>query len=78
MINFKLSDILKKEKLSQTKFSKLCGVRPNTVNDICNNKIKRLELKTLDKILESLFIMGYTLNDFIDFDKGMKNDEETK
>lgn len=69
MIIFQLQEILDKEGLSQNQFSKLSGVRPNTINNICNNNLKRLELSTLEKILETLFNMGYSLEDIIKYNK---------
>lgn len=67
MIKFKLKEILEKEGLSQNRFSKMCDVRPNTINNICNNNLKRLELCTLEKILKALKKMGYGIEDVIDF-----------
>lgn len=67
MLIFHLDNILKKEELSQTKFADYCNVRPNTISDICNNKVKRLEMKTLNKIMKVLTKMGYTINDFMEY-----------
>lgn len=69
MIIFQLQEILDKEGLSQNQFAKLSGVRPNTINNICKNNLKRLELSTLEKILETLFDMGYSIEDVIKYNK---------
>lgn len=69
MIIFQLQEILDKEGLSQNQFSKLSGVRPNTINSICKNNLKRLELSTLEKILETLCNIGYSLEDVIKYNK---------
>lgn len=67
MLIFHLDNILKSEQISQTKFADYCHVRPNTISDICNNKIKRLEIKTFNKIMKQLTLMGYSINDFMEY-----------
>jgi len=67
MIIFNLDKILEKENMSQNQFSKISDVRPNTINNIYNNNLKRLELSTLDKILSTLNSMGYTIEDVIKY-----------
>ena len=54
MIYFKLDDLLKQLNYSRTRFANMCGVRPNTINDMCNGITKRLELETLNAILKCL------------------------
>lgn len=67
MIKFRLKRILEKEGLSQNQFSKMCDVRPNTINNICKNNLKRLELSTLEKILKVLKKLGYGIEDVIEY-----------
>lgn len=67
MLTFQLNVILKKEGISQNEFSRLTNVRPNTINDIVNNQVKRLEIKTLNRILKTLYSMGYKIEDFMFF-----------
>lgn len=67
MIIFKLDEILKIENLSQNQFSKICDVRPNTINSICKNNIRRLEINTFEKIIRALNKMGYNVDDLISF-----------
>ena len=69
MIKFKLDEILKIEKLSQNQFSKICDVRPNTINSICKNNIRRLEINTLEKVIKTLNKMGYKVDDLISFEE---------
>ena len=54
MINFKLDEVLKQYNCSRTKFANLAGVRPNTINDMCNGNTKRIEVETLNSILVAL------------------------
>lgn len=67
MIIFNLDKILEKENMSQNQFSKISNVRPNTINNIYNNNLKRLELSTLNKILGTLNSMGYKIEDVIKY-----------
>lgn len=54
MIYFKLDKLLKQYKYSRTQFAHLAGIRPNTINDMCNGNTKRLELETLNSIMKAL------------------------
>lgn len=54
MINFKLDVLLKQLECSRTHFANISKVRPNTINDMCNGNTKRLELDTLNSIMEAL------------------------
>lgn len=54
MIIFYLKDCLKELNISQNKFARQSGIRPNTINDLCNNKTKRIEICTLEKIMSTL------------------------
>lgn len=67
MIIFHLADLLEKENISQNKFARITGVRPNTINDIVNNKVQRIELRTLTKILNVITRWGYSLTDLIEY-----------
>lgn len=65
MIKFNLKSILNEHNMSQHQFSKMSKVRPNTINNIYNNTLRRLEIDTLEKIMSVLNEMGYTISDFI-------------
>lgn len=54
MIKFNLDKILKDYNISQTKFSQLAGVRPNTINDMCKGNTRRIELETLNSIMRAI------------------------
>ncbi|MEC2869508.1 helix-turn-helix domain-containing protein [Bacillus bombysepticus] len=54
MIYFKLNGLLKQLNYSRNQFAQISGVRPNTINDMCNGSTKRLELDTLTLILKAL------------------------
>lgn len=69
MLIFKLDVILNKERISQNQFARLSGIRPNTINNIVNNNIKRLEISTLEKILSVLLQLGYQMEDFMIYSK---------
>lgn len=44
----------------------MSDIRPNTINEIVNNKLKRLELETFAKLLITLEKLGYSVNDLIE------------
>lgn len=67
MIKFHLKELLQQQNISQNEFARITGVRPNTINDIVNNKIKRLEMVTLNKVLSEIIKLGYTVSDFIEY-----------
>lgn len=67
MIVFRLKNILDAEGISQNQFSKMSAVRPNTINNIYNNRIKRIELCTFEKILSTLTKLGYSIEDIIEY-----------
>ncbi|MBS2773019.1 helix-turn-helix transcriptional regulator [Anoxybacillus rupiensis] len=72
MIYFKLDALLKQLNYSRNRFSQLSGVRPNTINDMCNGNTKRLELETLNAILEALNRISQRpidISDLIEFKK---------
>ncbi|WP_416321707.1 helix-turn-helix domain-containing protein [Weissella confusa] len=67
MIVFKLGDILTQLSLSQNSFAKLSNIRPNTINDIVNNRTKRIELQTLQRILNVIYPYGFGLSDLMEY-----------
>ncbi|WP_072533800.1 helix-turn-helix domain-containing protein [Lactiplantibacillus plantarum] len=74
MIIFHLKELLQQQKISQNKFARMTGIRPNTINDLVNNKTKRLEIATFNKILKVIVRWGYALPDFIEYKE--KNNEK--
>lgn len=70
IIFFNLDFLLKELKISRNYFSSCCGVRPNTINDMCNGVTKRIEVSTLNSILTCLNQMSDNyvgINDLIIF-----------
>lgn len=70
MIFFVLHERLKELSISQNKFAKQSGLRPNTINDICNNYTKRIEVSTINKILIELNNIGpreYSIEDIMKY-----------
>lgn len=68
MIKFFLHEVLQELNISQTKFAKHANIRPNTINDLCNNRTKRIEVETLNRIMETIYILSkssYSINDII-------------
>lgn len=59
MIEFRLREILRQRiesgaYTSETAFAHKIGARPNTINDICNNHIRRLPVDIADAICNEL------------------------
>lgn len=78
MIQFKLASILKEQHISQYKFSHITNIRPNTINNIVNNNIQRLNIKSLDIILTEIGKWGYSLEDFMEYiETEDKNDDRS-
>lgn len=66
MIIFHLAEILRKNDISQNQFARMSNIRPNTINEIVNNTLKRLELDTFAKLLIALKQIGYSVDDLIE------------
>ncbi len=54
MIWIKLIELLDAIPMSQHELSRLTGIRQATINDMCQNKTKRLNLENLAKICITL------------------------
>lgn len=50
MIKIKIAEMLAKHKMTRKKLAELVEVRPNTIGDLYNEKIRKIDLQTLDKI----------------------------
>ena len=50
MIKIKLSEVLGKKKMTRKKLSELIGVRPNTIGDLYNEKVRKVDLDLLDRM----------------------------
>lgn len=49
-----LKETLEKMNISQYQLSKMTGITPGNINNLCNGKTKRVEFSVLDKICEAL------------------------
>lgn len=54
MIKLSLHRILQEKGISQAELSRMTGIRPSTVCDLCNNNADFLKLENLDKICSVL------------------------
>lgn len=76
MIRIKLSEILGKHKMTRKHLADLMGVRPNTIGDLYNEKVKKIDLEMLDKMCE---IFDCNLSDLLEYvpsaaeDNGQRN-----
>ena len=50
MIRIKLSEVLGRKKMTRKKLAELANVRPNTIGDMYNEKVRKSDLDTLDRI----------------------------
>lgn len=54
MIKSKLKVLLAMRDMNQKQLSEITGVRPQTITNIVNNKIKQIPVDALDSICEAL------------------------
>ena len=54
MIKLSLHRILQERGISQAELSRMTGIRPSTVCDLCNNNADFLKVENLDKICSVL------------------------
>lgn len=50
MIKIKLSELLGKHKMTRKKLSELIDVRPNSIGDLYNEKVKKIDIEVINKI----------------------------
>jgi len=67
MIDIKLRSLLERRGMTQSELSKLTGIRPSTISDICNNNADFIKLDFLNRILE---VLKCNLNDVLVFKGG--------
>ncbi|MCQ6264506.1 helix-turn-helix transcriptional regulator [Fictibacillus sp. WQ 8-8] len=53
-IRFGLKELLIEKNISQKRLSELTGLRPNTISDICSNKVTGIKLSTVEILCKSL------------------------
>lgn len=53
-IEFRLSELLGRKRMSQKELSEKTKIRPATVNAMYHNKVKRIEIDQLERICKAL------------------------
>lgn len=53
MIKIKVSELLGRHKMTRKDLADKVGVRPNTIGDLYNEKVKKIDLDVLDKICKT-------------------------
>lgn len=66
MIRIKLSELLGKKRMSRRELAQLIGVRPNTIGDMYNDNVKRIDVATLNKICT---VLECDISDILEFTK---------
>lgn len=70
MIKLSLHRILQERGISQVELSRMTGIRPSTVCDLCNNNADFLKVENLDKICS---VLKCGISDIISFVPPLKN-----
>lgn len=72
MIRIKLSEVLGRKKMTRKRLAELTNVRPNTIGDLYNEKIRKIDIDILDKIC---CVLECDINDLLEYHS---NGEETQ
>lgn len=67
MINIKLRLLLEQRNMTQSELSKLTGIRPSTISDLCNNNADFIKIDYLNRILTAL---KCSLNEILEYRDG--------
>lgn len=70
MIRIYLSRILGEKRLTQADLSRKTGIRPNTISELYNELVERVNLEHLDKICE---VLECDLTDILKYEPNKKN-----
>lgn len=54
MVKIHLSRILGERRMTQRRLAELTGLRPNTVNELYNERAKRIDFTTIDRLCQAL------------------------
>ena len=73
MIRINLSEMLGKRKMTRKKLSELTGIRANTICDLYNEKVKKLDIESLNRICT---VLDCEVSDLLTFVKGGDGEEE--
>ena len=52
MIRIKLCELMGKEKMTRKHLAELTGIRPNTIEDLYREDIRKIDVQTLNKICQ--------------------------
>lgn len=64
MIKIKLSELLGKNKMTRKQLAELVGVRPNTIGDLYNEKVKKLDIEMLNNICK---VLNCNISDLLEY-----------
>ena len=71
MIRIKLSEVLGRKKMTRKRLSELTNIRPNTIGDLYNEKVRKIDIDTLDRICT---VLECDINDILEY----QSDNEVK
>lgn len=74
MIKIELLKMLEKIGMTQSELSKITGIRPSTICDMCNNNCAFLKLENIDKICGELKCMPQDFIIYFPNEKGDRNE----
>lgn len=64
MIKIKLSELLGRKKMTRKDLAIAIGARPNTIGDLYNEKIKKVDIILLNKICK---VLGCRVEDILEY-----------
>jgi len=70
MIRIYLSRVLGEKRWSQADLARKTGIRPNTISELYNELVERVNLEHLDKICE---VLECDLTDILKYESNKKN-----
>lgn len=66
MIRIKLSEVLGRQKMTRKKLAELTNVRPNTIGDLYNEKVRKIDIDVLNRICS---VMDCNISDLLEYRK---------
>ena len=75
MIRIKLSELLGKNKMTRKALAELVGVRPNTIGDLYNESVKRIDIEVINDICN---VLDCDLSDLLEYVKDDNNEKVNK
>ena len=66
IIIFKIDQVLEEKNISKNKLEKEANLQRTQLNSYCNNKVKRIDLETLERIC---FALDCNLEDIMEYRK---------